>query len=190
MEKDAQGRPAKASAGGIATLSIIVLMLAGSIFYSFPSNVVSFRDGGPVRKFTAQLLPQNWAFFTRPPDSVEMVPYVVAEDGSLELTTPLPNSRRENLYGLTRKQRAQGPELANMANQVTDWTDCDEVARPCPKEAASRGTPQVIENSSPVPTLCGDVVIVATKPVSWSHRDRYEGWRLDDKAALIEARCP
>ncbi|MBZ4319756.1 SdpA family antimicrobial peptide system protein [Streptomyces huiliensis] len=178
--------PALASAAG--GLVVVGILLAGSIFFSLPSNVLSTRDGGYLRSLSARLMPQSWAFFTKPPNDPELVPYVVSGD-DVAYAAHLPNSRSDNLYGLTRRQRAQGPEVAGMANQVRAWKDCEELKGDCPAAVAGSSAPETVTNSSPVPTLCGRLVLVETRPVPWKFRDRYEGWRLDKKAALVEAKC-
>lgn len=171
--------------GGILLVGVL---LAGSIFFSLPSNVLSTRDGGGLRSLSARFLPQSWAFFTKPPNDPEFVPYVVSDDG-VAYAARLPNSRSDNLYGLTRRQRAQGPEIASMANQVQEWEDCEETKGDCPVVVAGSSAPVSVTNSSPVPTLCGRLVLVETRPVPWKFREMYEGWRLDKKAALVEAKC-
>ncbi|MCX5204973.1 SdpA family antimicrobial peptide system protein [Streptomyces sp. NBC_00237] len=196
-----------------AVVGILVTgaLLAGSIFFSLPSNVLSTRDGGDLRAFSARFLPQSWAFFTKPPSDPEFVPYVVNDDG-VAYAARLPNSRPDNLYGLSRRQRAQGPEVAAMANQVQKWKNCEEAEGDCPavvagssasgaansgpgrgsgpaNEPVSVPVPVSVENTSPVPTLCGRLVLVETRPVPWKFRDKYEGWRLDKRAALVEAKC-
>ena len=107
----------RAALGGLVTLAVVLGVLATSIFFSLPSNVVSVRDGGSVRVFWAKALPQGWAFFTKPPSDSELVAYRVVE-GELVYASLTPNSRPRNLFGLTRTQRAQGPEIAAMANQL------------------------------------------------------------------------
>jgi len=171
------------------TLVVVGVALAGSIFYSLPSNVLSTRDGGDVRAFSARLMPQSWAFFTKPPSDPEFVAYTIDSSGRAEFASRLPNSRRENLFGLSRRQRAQGPEIANLANRVEAWTDCDSAAQGC-RDASDLDDPAVpLVNASPVPTLCGRVMLVETRPVPWTFRDDYDGWRLDTRAALVDAEC-
>ncbi|MFF5333497.1 SdpA family antimicrobial peptide system protein [Streptomyces sp. NPDC013181] len=190
VEETFPQRTGPSSALVSATVGILVVgvLLAGSVFFSLPSNVLSTRDGGELRSFSARFLPQSWAFFTKPPSDPEFVPYLVSADG-VSYAARLPNSRSDNLFGLSRRQRAQGPEVAGMANQVREWRDCEKAEGDCPAVVAGSSTPVSVVNSSPVPTLCGRVVLVETRPVPWKFRDKYKGWRLDKQAALVEAKC-
>ncbi|RSS45609.1 SdpA family antimicrobial peptide system protein [Streptomyces sp. WAC07061] len=185
---DHPGVPVRVLVSAAGGVLLVGALLAGSVFFSLPSNVLSTRDGGDLRALSARLLPQSWAFFTKPPSDPEFVPYLVS-DGGVAPAALLPNSRAENLYGLTRRQRAQGPEVAAMANQVRTWRDCEGIDGDCPAVVAGSPGAVSVENTSPVPTLCGRVVLVETRPVPWKFRDRYEGWRLDKKAAVVEATC-
>ncbi|GAA2911248.1 hypothetical protein GCM10020221_03760 [Streptomyces thioluteus] len=199
IEQNADGRTAGGrdsdpirSVSGLVSAAVGLLvvgsLLAGSIFFSLPSNVLSTRDGGDLRALSARFMPQSWAFFTKPPSDPEFVPYTVSGDG-VAYASRLPNSRADNLYGLSRRQRAQGPEVANMANQVRAWKNCEEMEGDCPAVVAGSSAPVAVTNPSPAPTLCGRLVLVETRPVPWKFRDAYKGWRLDKKAALVEAKC-
>lgn len=181
--------PAARNGAAVLTLGVVVLVLVVSVFFSLPSNVLAARDGGALRTVTVRLLPQSWAFFTKPPNDPEVVPYRVHADGELEFVSLLPNSRSENYYGLTRRQRAQGPELANLYNQVEHWVDCEAEQGDCLDIAVVEGDPLRLVNSSKVPTLCGELLLVETTPVPWAFRHDYSGWRLERRVALVEARC-
>lgn len=179
----------RAALGGLVALAVVLGVLATSIFFSLPSNVVSVRDGGSVRVFWAKALPQGWAFFTKPPSDSELVAYRVVE-GELVYASLTPNSRPRNLFGLTRTQRAQGPEIAAMANQLDDWTSCTTGGGDCLADAARGEAGARVPNTSPVPTLCGPVVVVETEPVPFAFREDYDGWRLDRRYVAFEAVCP
>lgn len=179
------------AATGLVALAVVLLVLVVSIFYGFPSNVLSTRDGSPLRSFSARFVPQSWGFFTKPPDDSEVVPYLLHGDGSLEQVSTQPNSRASNAFGLTRRQRAQGPELANMINRLSaeDWTDCEVVVGDCLRTVARDSDAVAVPNSSPVRTVCGPALIVETEPVPWAFREDFRGWRLDRRAVLVDAEC-
>lgn len=177
----------RSAVAGAGTIVLVLVVLAVSIFFSLPSNVLSARNASPLRVLSARLLPQSWAFFTKPPSDPEVIPYRVGADGSLTFASLLPNSKADNLYGLSRRQRAQGPEIASMANEVDNWTSCP--TETCVEEVAAAGPAQSLRNGSKVPTLCGPIVLVETKPVPWAFRHDYHGWRISVRAALVEAVC-
>lgn len=175
--------------GGLLTLVLMALTLAFSVFFSLPSNVLSVRDGGPMRVLWAHALPQGWAFFTKPPSDPELVAYRLEDDGELSYAALTPNSLPRNMFGLTRKQRAQGPEIAAMANQTRDWNRCGVSDGDCLSDVAHDEDGPSIINTAPSPTLCGPVVIVETEPVPWAYRHNYDGWRLDSRYTSFEAVC-
>lgn len=174
----------------LTTLILLLALLLSGIFYSFPSNVVDQRDGSTGRWFFSQLLPESWAFFTKPPDSPEFSVFKIDHDG-INSALLFPHSRKENLYGISRKQRAQGPEMANLAAQVKkeQWTNCEELEVDCVSHVHNEGKKVSVENPAPSPSLCGEVIVAETVPVPWSYRESYDGWRLDRKAVLIESKC-
>lgn len=174
---------------GAVMLALVVTVLAVSVFFSLPSNVLSARDGGGLRVIMARTLPQSWAFFTKPPNDPEIAPYQVRVYETLQYASLLPNSRRSNFYGLTRKQRAQGPEVANLFNQIPALTTCTAGQADCLEEIALTGRPVTLHNTSKVPTLCGRLLLVETVPVPWAFRHDYGGWRMEKRAALVEVTC-
>lgn len=145
------GGSAPSLAAAVGGLLVVGVLLAGSVFFALPSNVLSTRDGGELRKLSASFLPQSWAFFTKPPSDPEFAPYTVSEDG-VAYASRLPNSRARNWFGLSRSQRTQGPEIAAMANQVRQWQDREKTAGDCPAAVALAATPIPVMNTSPVPT--------------------------------------
>ncbi|WP_328811770.1 SdpA family antimicrobial peptide system protein [Rhodococcus sp. NBC_00294] len=170
-------------------LSMLVLtsILGAGIFFSLPSNVVDQRNGSLQRTVATAILPESWAFFTKPLDSPE---YTAFSPEGAPLTS-LPNSRPDNMWGLTRKQRAQGPEMANLFSQVdTDlWVDCEQIAGDCVTAAVDGNAPLSVKNLSTVPTLCGELVLASTSPVPWSYRNLYTGWRNEDMTTYLDVEC-
>lgn len=172
----------------LTALTTIVSVFVMAVYFSLPSNVLSLRGEQPLRAFFGGLLPQGWGFFTKAPDSPEMTPYVV-QDGLLHHASSFPNSASKNQFGISREQRAQGPEMAKLSNAAQDTLDCDEVEGDCRLAAVERLRPTRVRNLAPAPTLCGRVVIMETVPVPWVFRDDYDGWRIDTQAVLLEVEC-
>lgn len=149
---------------------IIFGFLLLAVFYSLPSNVLVTRSPGDQMRLAFNILSsQDYAFFTKDPESETLDAIDVA---SWESVLATPQNRPQNLFGLSRTQRAQGPELANLSSDpATVWIACadGETGRGCAHRSSERA-PSRVTNSSPVPTVCGDVVLVDRVPVPWSYR--------------------
>lgn len=173
-----------------ASLLLLLTTLAVAIFFSFPSNVLSWRDGAATRSAVTSILPEGWAFFTKPPNDAEYIPVRSTDGGStFESQSHLPNSRSENWFGLLRAQRAQGPEIANLSGQASHWQACtSKHGNSCYRQIWA-SLPDRIQNSSPVPTVCGRAIIMETRPVPWSFRDFYEEARENERGALVDVTC-
>lgn len=153
MREDASRR----NAFVVATAAAGAFLLA-SVFFTLPSNVLSHRDGSTIRIFFTTLAPQNWAFFTRDPQSQEVVAYQVDGDQVRNLMRT-PQVRASNLFGLTRKQRAQGVEIGEIYGSQLRWASCDAKWDQCMTQARAQNS-QTVANRSPVPTVCGEVILV------------------------------
>ena len=162
---------------GLVALCAGLGLFATSIFLSLPSNVVMDRGTqNNMRQFSITWVPQGWGFFTRPPSENGI--RVFAPD-SLEPLLHTPQNAASNLWGLSRTQRAQGPEVANLVLEVevAEWFSCElgSTLADCRDALAWSGTPpREVTNTSPLTTICGPALIVESKPVSWSYRHLYE----------------
>lgn len=186
--------PSREKAGptivGLVSLVVLSLLFLASVFYSLPSNVVDRRDGSTARTGVAQLLPNSWGFFTKPPNSSELAAFTV-DDGKVNYALDFPHSRPQNLFGLTRAHRAQGPELARLTNGLKEsaWIDCSETDGDCIVAASNDTPPEKVTNDIDVPSLCGDVIIVEREPVPWSYRNDFDGWRLEKQSVHLDVKC-
>lgn len=166
------------------------MLFLAAVFYSMPSNVLDLRDRSGQRTLFTQALPEAWGFFTKPPNSPEIAAYRVTET-SIESALSFPHSRMENAFGLFRKHRAQGPEVAELSSAIegNDWVDCNSIEDDCILHAAHDTESISVENTFPARSLCGSFVLAETAPVSWSYKDNYEGWRTERKAVSLEVQC-
>ncbi len=172
-------RPAPSSTVALLFAMLVLIAFFGvSVFYSLPSNALSTRDGGAVRTAVATLFPQGWAFFTRDPDSESIVAYAVQDDVLVSAMTT-PQTRGSNWLGLSRGQRAQGPELAfTAAGSGTEaGSDCAGWLSECAPAYLSLA-PVPYSNTSPIQTICGDIVLVRQEAPPWSFRAAGEGPRV------------
>lgn len=151
---------------------VIFGFLGGAAFYSLPSNVLSTRSPqDQVRLAFNILASEDYGFFTKNPESDALKAFQKSGGSVLDVTST-PQNRPENLYGLSRTQRAQGPELANLSDQKhAAWVKCptSENESQCLASAFARPA-TAAKNTSPVPTVCGDVVLADEVPVPWSYR--------------------
>lgn len=184
------GRRLTAVISGVATLVLLVFVLAVTIFFTLPSNVLSVRDGGPLRTTALAYMPEGWAFFTKPPSDSDLVPYEQRPDGEVSSLSRFPQSAHSNLLGLSRKQRAQGTEVGEIAQGAQEWVNCrEQFTDQCVEATFTDGKVNRAVNSSAVSTLCGRIVLLETSPIDWSYRDRYEEHRYNVRAALMEVEC-
>ncbi len=143
-----------------------------SVYAILPTNVLStdkMRDAAP---HVNTVWPQGWAFFSLDPDLPDYGIYQESSTGVYDDLLTTPNVRPENLYGLSRSGRAQGPEYAMLTNQLPDdrWHECDSGREECMSEISSED-PITLENNAPAPTICGDAVFTSERPSPWAYRD-------------------
>lgn len=163
-----------------------------SVFYSLPSNVVSDRGiPSSFRVFSIDVAPQGWGFFTKPPSDPDLLFYNAKTLESLLVT---PQTRVENLYGLSRTQRAQGPEGANLLVTLTDddWFSCSpgDVLQKC-VDAMNRENKKVlsVKNTAPIHTLCGDILVSQAKPTPWSYRKLIDESHSPSYIVKVNVQC-
>ncbi|WP_454109674.1 SdpA family antimicrobial peptide system protein [Leifsonia shinshuensis] len=180
VPSDQKEMKSQARWGFLASLAILVPSFLLSLYAGWPSNVLNPSGSDPIRKHVAMTVPQGWAFFTKPPDDPEIGVYE-ARTGKSILATP--QTKAANLFGLSRAQRAQGPELASLAAQVTRWEDCDAGAASC-IEPRSGEHPQGVSNDAFIRTVCGRVVLTSERPAPWAYRGFGLSSRIDQRAFL------
>ncbi|NQD39283.1 SdpA family antimicrobial peptide system protein [Glutamicibacter halophytocola] len=179
---------------GIATaLSALVfaLFFVVTLVMSTPVTVILGAESEPAKRAFSQFYPQGWGFFTKPPDDPEITVYEIQADGTPRYASIMPNARAENLYGISRAQRAQGPEVANLFNGTTASVDCLEIPSDvsCLAVGMEKLTAEEVPNTATHQTVCGDLLLVQTRPVAWGQRYEYSGWRIDEEVRRVNARC-
>jgi antimicrobial peptide system SdpA family protein len=154
----------------------LLLASAGlvSVVATLPSNIVWGRTQLlGIRAELNVIAGQNFAFFTRSPESDQVAAYRVDPDGTVrDSLLATPQNRTGNLLGLSRTQRAQGPELALLVDAIPNdaWFDCAELDRPtCFDEVRDQPT-RDLRNTSQVPTLCGRVALTVETTTAWAYR--------------------
>jgi len=177
----------------LAVFTVCCLVTFGyltlSLFYTLPSNALSSRHSKGVRPALNILTPENWAFFTRNPQSVQNGIYAYGRKGDVENLLRTPQGNPGNLFGLSRTQRAQGPELGFInAAAAKHWTACDGYLADCLKKASERPALKV-KSKSPLPTICGDSYLTQEKTVPWSFRNQVSYERRVVRVAHVDVAC-
>lgn len=173
----------------------LLLASAGlaSLAATLPSNIVWGRTQLlDVRAELNVIAGQNFAFFTRSPESDQVVAYRINNDDTVgESLMVTPQNRAGNLLGLSRTQRAQGPEMALLFNAVPNdaWRDCTELDRPACLEYVRHQPTRFMRNGSRVPTLCGRVALTVESTTTWAYRQLTEAKYTIQRIAVANVDC-
>ncbi|MDQ0831410.1 antimicrobial peptide system SdpA family protein [Streptomyces achromogenes] len=172
----------------IVVCAVWAVLIAYVVQEQLPKNVITLPGQTKARHTVANMAPQGWAFFTKSPRDAEIVPYEKRASGwkSASLT---PHSSPHNAFGLDRRSRAQGVEIALLlsAAQKGDWHDCTSSRSQC---LGGYGAPgRHIDNRSPRPTLCGTVGLLQEKPTPWAWRDLLPEAHSPERVMVLEVTC-
>lgn len=161
------------SAAILAWVSLTVgacLLVAVSLLpYSPLRSSFSFLDEESVTK----IVPQGWGFFTKDPQEVRVHYFSQVDDGSW-INADIANSDSENLFGASRVARLRGIEYGTLISEnqtriANGWSSCSAAEL---QECARRTgeiKPIPVENSYPVQTLCGRIVVLQQAPNAWAY---------------------
>lgn len=163
-------------------------ILFSSVYVQLPTTPLTSNVDTAEKDYWTRLYPQGWQFFTKNTSDPEVTIYKV-NGKNLENISRFPNSRVDNWFGFKRLQRSQGTEVGTLSLQVNSWRDCNETPEEDCLIVSIADKPQVVKNKSNNPTICGDAIILLTKPVPWGFREDYIGWRLDDSAVHLDIKC-
>jgi antimicrobial peptide system SdpA family protein len=174
-------------------LIAVVVLFAGfwlSIYSVLPQNVLSRSTRDPALIQYHVIWPQGWGFFTKNPESVTVDAYAVQDGKVATSLLRTPQGLPQNSFGLSRTQRAQGPEIANLdaALPKSAWVSCTPGQADCLSKATARKPVDVV-NSSPLHSVCGDVILASEKPVPWAFRDQVSTSFTVTSAAHAHVTC-
>lgn len=172
----------------VAYAGLLVAVGICSMAATLPSTIMWDRTQLPWIRFELNTIAgQDFAFFTRSPEDEQIIAYRLNPDGGIgDSLMATPQGKASNLFGLSRTQRAQGPEVANLVRAVRPdgWADCTGLDRAQCVDGV-RGRPKVLlRNTSPVPTVCGQVAFTVESTTKWAYR------RLSDTGYTIERVAP
>ncbi|MFE0045139.1 SdpA family antimicrobial peptide system protein [Streptomyces albireticuli] len=169
----------------VAVWSVVFLYVAQ---VHVPKNVISLPGQKQARSTVANVAPQGWAFFTKSPRDVEVLPYRQATNDTWTSLALTPHSSPRNAFGLDRASRSQGIEISLLLNlaEKKDWKECEEELADC--LTGARPTRKV-DNPSPAPTVCGRVALVQEKPVPWAWRDLVDERATPERFLTLDVTC-
>lgn len=154
----------------ITTIVVLMSWTTLTILQSLSPHVLTSREPASmaVRDGVSALAPQRWEFFTASSKGRQYVAYRTESDQS---ALSLPQAKAANAFGISRAQRAQGPELAALHQQVSKWTKCADksASEECIHRAAG-DRPQVLRNGASRKTLCGDLLLAQEKATPFEFR--------------------
>ncbi|MEU3354414.1 SdpA family antimicrobial peptide system protein [Streptomyces sp. NPDC037389] len=175
--------------------SVLAVVIAWSVAVLYvaqvhvPKNVLSLPGQKQVRATVANVAPQGWAFFTKSPRDVEVLPYRQAADGGWASLALTPHSSPRNAFGLDRASRSQGIEISLLLNlaEKKEWKECEEKSlADCLANARSS---RKVKNPSPEPTVCGRVALVQEKPVPWAWRNLVDERATPERYLAMDVTC-
>jgi antimicrobial peptide system SdpA family protein len=168
---------------------VVVLSWTGialaAILPVLPFSPVTTRVRAPA--VVRAVLPEGWAFFTR--DAREARMFVRAwRGGAWVPLTRAPHGEPRNRFGFDRTSRAQGVEAGLLLARVPSgaWRACRGTDAAC---ATAAGAALSLRNTSPSPTLCGDIMVVMRPPVPWAWSRLMEETGMRAHALRVRVTC-
>jgi antimicrobial peptide system SdpA family protein len=173
----------------VTTILVLMSWTALTIVQSLSPHALSSREptAVAVRDAVLAIAPQRWEFFTASPKGRQ---YAAYRTQTGESALSLPQSKAANLFGVARTQRAQGPELAALHQQVSNWTKCaDKSASQRCIQRATKERPQALRNEARRRSLCGDLLLAQEKATPFEFRSfDLPNFRVL-QAARVEVSC-
>ncbi|WP_146553641.1 SdpA family antimicrobial peptide system protein [Rummeliibacillus sp. SL167] len=166
------------------TVLIGFLVLFYSIVSTLPTSPVSLDK--EKRSIVQILYPQSWGFFSKNPRA-EFYDVIDANTG--EQAVKWPNNRIRNGFGLIRYGRGQGTEIAMLVHQVKNdkWAICKKDSLQCLEELNTEKI--TINNSTPNPTICGDIGVVESSPIPWAWAKYSDKIKPTSKLVRVKVSC-
>jgi antimicrobial peptide system SdpA family protein len=179
---------------GVVYACVLAAAGALSLAATLPSNIIWERTQLRALRIELNTIAgQSFAFFTRSPQTEQIVAYRLRPDGtagdSLMVT---PQGTPANLFGVSRTQRAQGPELANLTQAVEprQWLDCTGLDRGTCLDQAVQAPKALLRNTSPVPTVCGQVLLAGERTTKWAYRHLTDTHYVIHQIVPASVDCP
>lgn len=173
---------------------LVAALLLAAILASYlaamrvgPSAAVVLPAQGEASAALSRIMPQGWAFFTKPTLAATPVAFAPAGDG-WERVAGVPNAQLRFAAGLSREGRRQGVEMASILHEVarSTWTTCTGQSL---ERCAGDKSVASVSNPLPDPTLCGELIVGGLKPTSWAWRQLSSAVTHVHEAVRVDVRC-
>lgn len=177
---------------GLAKVACALLFGVTSLYVfqaSVGPNIVRLPGQSALKPIANTLMPEGWAFFTKPADSSVITIYRASETSFREATSP-PNAEPVWLFGLNRESRYQAFEAATLLVGIDqkNWLPCSETESSVECLGRVSASVEVRHRGNPR-TLCGNYGLVAEGVVPWSYRDLSNDIRIPREAVMLEVSC-
>jgi len=152
-----------------------------SIIVALPSNPLSLSKD--KTNIIQSYIPQSWGFFSIDPTEEELNVYSLEDEDKLVW----PNNRIKNIFGLSRYGRAQGTEIGLLQSEISteEWSSCEDDPVSCLLDE-----PKIhITNTTPKPTLCGDIGIAMETAIPWSWSKNADQINMPSKVVRMSIQC-
>jgi antimicrobial peptide system SdpA family protein len=168
-------------------LAVIAAGLVGiTVHGSMPTNAIDSRIDRDLQ--TTAWAPESWRFFTRNPQEEQLLPF--ERVGESWQSASMPGASPRYAFGLDRAGRAQGMELGMLLEGMpkSSFRACDEDEAP---EVCLSKTTKVLhlKNETPHPSLCGQIGVVAKKPVPWAWARSGRTIHMPARVLRLEVSC-
>lgn len=170
------------------TATVLTLWLVLTTVLSLAPHALSPRGpaASAVQAAVLSIAPQRWEFFTA---SQQKPTITVYNAETLHSLLVFPQTAPRNAFGLSREQRAQGPELAILASEA-DWSRCRTRSEGATCLYRARSQPaEPVENDALSRTVCGDVILAQERPTPFEFRRFDLGATSITRAAHLQVSC-
>lgn len=176
--------PIALTIGLVAATSLVVYLMGTRVGVT---AAVQLPGQGEANAVLSRVLPQGWAFFTKPTLSATPVAYKHVDD-RWEVVAGVSNAQLRFVAGLSREGRRQGVEMASILDGIprSAWQQCNGSSV---NECGAAGPRVAASNPLARPTLCGKIALAGVKPTPWEWRDLVEDGTYVHEVITLEVRC-
>lgn len=178
----------------VAVLPVVVavVLALGALASAVPQRAVSSPAVDRAASAVAQVLPQGWSFFTKPPQTARYRLWGAGDEGLVDVVAHYAVDG-SSAFGLGRGYRNMAAERETVERRLAG-----ERLESCPAgvleecaRALGGGEPSfVMSTSVREPHFCGPFVVAVDEPVPWAWRHLVERNVRTTHVTTLEITCP